>query len=148
MKRAKSPESRVRAPKFAARPKSAWRQALGSQSHRQGHGAEWIATLWLMGKGYQILGFRMRSRAGEIDILARRGRVLAVVEVKRRATMEAALNALTSDQHQRLLAAGRAVLHGRPSLAGLELRIDMVALAPGRVPRHVRAIGSQGGGFP
>ena len=139
---------KVRAPKIAGRPKSAWRQALGGQAHRQGHGAEWVAALWLMGKGYQILAFRLRSRAGEIDILARRGRVLAVVEVKRRATMQAALNALTPDQHQRLLAAGRAVLHGRPSLAGLELRIDMVALAPGRIPRHIRGIGSQGGGFP
>ncbi len=95
-----------------------------------------------MAKGYQVLGFRMRSRAGEIDILARRGRILAVVEVKRRATMDAALNALTPDQHQRLLAAGRAVLQGRPGLAGLRLRIDMVALAPGRIPRHVRGIGS------
>ena len=148
MKPARSPEGRVRAPKIVTRPKSAWRQALGSQSHRQGHGAEWIAAIWLMARGYQILGFRMRSRAGEIDILARRGRFLAVVEVKRRATMEAALNALTADQHQRLLAAGRAVLRARPGLAGLELRIDMVALAPGRIPRHVRAIGSQGGGFP
>ena len=142
MKRSRSSEGRVRAPRIAARPKSAWRQALGGQAHRQGHGAEWIAAIWLMAKGYQILGFRLRSRAGEIDILARRASILAVVEVKRRATMEAALNALTPDQHRRLLAAGRAVLRGRPALAGLQLRIDMVALAPGRIPRHVRGIGS------
>ncbi len=138
---------KLRAPKIAPRPKSAWRQTLGGQAHRQGHGAEWIAAVWLMAKGYQILGFRMRSRAGEIDILARRGRVLAVVEVKRRAKMEAALNALTPDQHQRLLAAGRAVLKGRPGLHGLQLRIDMVALAPARIPRHVRGIGSLEGRF-
>ncbi len=147
MKPGRSSQGRVRAPKLAARPKSAWRQALGGRAHRQGHAAEWIAAVWLMAKGYQILGFRMRSRAGEIDILARRGRILAVVEVKRRATMEAALNALTPDQHQRLLASGRAVLRGRPGLAGLTLRIDMVALAPGRVPRHVRGIGTEGTGF-
>lgn len=139
---------RLRALRIAPKPKAAWRQALGGQSQREGHGAEWLAALWLMGRGYQILGFRMRGRAGEIDILARRGPVLAVVEVKRRATMDAALNALTHDQHQRLLASGRAVLHGRPSLAGLELRIDIVALAPGRVPRHVRGIESLREGFP
>lgn len=98
-----------------------------------------------MTRGYQILGFRMKGRAGEIDILARRGRVLAVVEVKRRATLEAALAAVGSEQHQRLLAAGRAVLHGRPSLAGHVLRLDMVALAPGRFPRHRRGIGPPGG---
>ena len=130
---------------IAPRVKAAWRQALGGRSHRDGHASEWIAALWLMAKGYQILGFRLKNRAGEIDILARRGRVLAVVEVKRRATIEAAIAALGPDQHRRLLAAGRAVLHGRPSLAGHELRIDMVALAPGRFPRHLLAIVSQGG---
>lgn len=131
---------RVRAPKPAARPKAAWRQALGGQAHRQGHGAEWVAALWLMLRGYQILGFRLRGRAGEIDILARRGRVLAVVEVKRRPTMDLAVNALGPDQYQRLLRAGRAVLKGHPGLVGLSLRIDIVALAPGCIPRHIRGI--------
>lgn len=138
---------RIRAPKPAPRAKAPWRQALGGRAHRQGHASEWIAAAWLMLKGYQILGFRLKSRAGEIDILARRGRVLAVVEVKRRQTMEAALAAIGPDQHQRLVAAGRSVLHGRPSLAGHELRIDMVALAPGRFPRHVSAIGSNRSDF-
>lgn len=139
---------RVRAPGPEARPKAAWRQALGQRAHRQGHGAEWVAALWLMLRGYQILGFRLRSRVGEIDILARRGRVLAVVEVKRRATMEAAIHALGPDQYLRLLAAGRAVLRGRPGLAGLSLRIDVVALAPGQIPRHLPGRGLQEGRFP
>lgn len=98
--------------------------------------------------GWQILGFRLKSRAGEIDILARRGKVLAVVEVKRRATLEAAMAAIGAEQHARLLTAGRAVLRGRPSLAGHQLRIDMVALAPGRFPRHLSAISPPGDGFP
>lgn len=140
MKPGKGTPVRVRAPRVAARPKAAWRQVLGARAHRRGHGAEWLAAVWLMMRGYQILAFRMRSRAGEIDILARRGPVLAVVEVKQRATLEAALNAVSPDQHQRLLAAGRAVLRGRPGLTGLHLRIDMVALAPGRIPRHVRGL--------
>lgn len=142
MSRQGAPDPRIRAPKPAARAKSAFRQALGGRSHRQGRASEWVAALWLMAKGYQILGFRLKNRAGEIDILARRGKVLAVVEVKRRVTLDLALSAVTPDQHQRLLAAGRAVLHGRPSLAGHELRIDIVALAPGRFPRHVSAISS------
>jgi len=116
------------------------RSVRGGRARSQGHGAEWIAALWLMAKGYQILGFRLRSRAGEIDILARRGRILAVVEVKRRATLEAALAALGPDQHRRLLSAGQAVLHGRPALKGFDLRIDLVALAPGRVPVHRRGV--------
>ena len=129
-------------PPRVSRPKAAWRQRKGGQAWREGHGAEWVAALFLMLKGYQILAFRLPGHAGEIDILARRGRVLAVVEVKRRATLEAALAALTPKQHQRLVAAGQALKRGRPSLAALDLRLDMVALAPGRFPRHVRDIGS------
>lgn len=128
----------------APRIKAAWRQTLGGRARREGHASEWIAALWLMARGYQILGFRLKSRAGEIDILARRGRILAVVEVKRRTTLEAALAAVGAEQHRRLLAAGRAVLHGRPSLAGHQLRIDLLALAPGRFPRHLRGIEPRG----
>jgi len=129
---------KVRAPALPAKPKAAWRQALGGQAFREGHGAEWIAAAYLMLKGYQILGFRLKTRGVEIDILARQGKTAVVVEVKRRATLEAALNAVDNQQLQRLRDAGAALLRQRPSLAGLQLRIDTVALAPGRVPRHRR----------
>ena len=118
--------------------KAAWRQALGGRAFREGHGAEWVAAAFLMLKGYQVLGFRLKTRGVEIDILARQGRTIVVVEVKRRATMEAALNAVDNQQLVRLRAAGEALLRQRPSLAGLALRIDTVALAPGRIPRHRR----------
>lgn len=131
-------------PPRVSRPKAAWRQQKGGRAWREGHGAEWVAAVWLMLKGYQILAFRLPNRAGEIDILARRGRILALVEVKRRATLEAALAALTPQQFQRLVAAGETVKRGRPSLNHLTLRLDMVALAPRRFPRHVRDIGSMG----
>lgn len=126
---------------LARRPSSGGgRAARGGRAFRDGHAAEWRAALWLMAKGYQILGFRLRTRQGEIDLLARRGRVLAVVEVKRRATQEAALLALGPAQRARLVAAGQALARGRPSLAGLDVRLDMVALAPWRFPRHVRGL--------
>ena len=139
------PPTRVKAPKIE-RVRRGWRVALGGAARRAGHRSEWLAAAWLMVRGYQILGFRLKTRAGEIDILARRGQVLAVVEVKRRATLEAALSALGPDQYDRLLAAGRSVLRQRPSLAGHVLRIDMVALAPGRFPRHRRGIAARGRG--
>ena len=107
---------------------------------RTGHAAEWVAAVLLMAKGYRILGFRLKDRAGEIDLLARRGRVLAVVEVKRRATLEAARLALKPAQYDRLVAAGQAIRRKRPALQSLDLRIDMVALAPGRFPRHLRGV--------
>ena len=133
------PPVRLKAPRVVA-VKRGWRMALGAVSHREGHRSEWLAALLLMCRGYQLLGFRLKTRAGEIDILARRGRTLAVVEVKRRATLDLALAALSEKQYDRLLAAGRAVLRQRPSLAGHLLRIDMVALAPGRLPRHRRGV--------
>lgn len=136
MKPPPKPE-RVRA-ELPQKPRAAWRQALGRRAFREGHGAEWIAAAFLMLKGYQVLGFRLKTRGVEIDILARQGRTVVVVEVKRRATIEAALNAVDNQQRERLRAAGAALLRQRPSLAGLRLRIDTVALAPGRVPRHRR----------
>ncbi|MET4684238.1 YraN family protein [Brevundimonas faecalis] len=131
---------RLRPPASSPKPKAGWRQVLGGRSWREGHDAEWLAALWLMLKGYQVLAFRLKGKGGEIDVLARRGPVLAVVEVKRRRTLEAALSALTPAQHDRLLAAGRSLARSRPSLQGLKLRIDMVALAPGRFPRHLRGV--------
>jgi putative endonuclease len=111
------------------------RRARGRLAHAEGHRGEWLAAAWLMLKGYQILGFRVRTSHGEVDLLARRGRVLAVVEVKRRSTLEEALAALTPTQTERLESAAR-VLAGRPALRGLAVRGDIVALAPGRLPRH------------
>jgi putative endonuclease len=89
-------------------------------------------------KGYRVLGFRLRTARGEVDLLARRGRVLAVVEVKRRPTLEEAAAALSPEQAERLGAAAR-LLAARPSFRRLVPRGDIVALAPGRFPRHIKA---------
>jgi putative endonuclease len=94
--------------------------------------------------GYQILGFRLKGRGGEIDILARRGRILAVVEVKRRATMEAALTALTPNSTSGCSRRAGQCCMDDPAWPDMSCRIDMVALAPGRFPRHVSAISFPG----
>ncbi len=97
-----------------------------------------LAAFWLMAQGYRILGFRMRLAGVEIDIAARRGEVLAVVEVKRRRTLQDALDAVTPVQQARLQRAGLALADrfrrgdGAPSV-----RLDLLALAPGRLPKHV-----------
>ncbi len=118
-----------------APPIRPWRRTRGRAAHADGHRGEWLAAAWLMLKGYRVLGFRLRTRRGEIDLLAVRGRTLAVVEVKRRATMEQALDALSAEQAERLRAAA-GLLTLRPSLRRLTMRGDLVALAPGRLPRH------------
>jgi len=88
-------------------------------------------------KGYRILGFRLRTPQGEIDILALRGGVLVVVEVKRRTSLLAALEAVTSEQRERLRRAGLNLAARHPSLRGAAVRLDLVALAPGKLPVHI-----------
>lgn len=78
----------------------------------------------------------------EIDIIARRGNILAVVEVKHRATMEAALCALKPEAAARLQRAAaqlaaEAVRPGKPSPSA---RVDLIALAPGYWPRHIAGV--------
>jgi putative endonuclease len=113
------------------------RQESGARGRREGRFAEAVAALWLMLKGYQILGFRLKTPAGEIDLLARKGNTLAVVEVKRRASVEIALASVSSTQRDRLIRAARALASRRSALRQLALRMDLIALAPGRLPRHV-----------
>lgn len=112
------------------------RQARGAAARLSGRRAEVLAAAWLMLKGYRILGFRLRTPQGEIDLLAQRGQVLAVVEVKRRTTLEAALETVTHMQRDRLRRAGRSIAARRPSLQNLSVRLDLIALAPGKLPIH------------
>jgi len=90
-----------------------------------------------MAKGYRILGFRLRTAQAEIDILAVKAGVVAVVEVKHRLHLEDALEAVSWRQRQRLIRAATSLTARRPDLAGLPIRVDLVALAPGRSPRHI-----------
>lgn len=112
------------------------RRARGAAARLAGRRAEVWAAVWLMAKGYRILGFRLRTPQGEIDLLAQRGQVLAVVEVKQRTTLAAALEAVTEGQRDRLRRAGRGIASRRPSLQNMAVRLDLVALAPGRLPIH------------
>jgi putative endonuclease len=115
----------------------ALRAERGGKAREAGRYAEQLAALWLMLRGWRILGFRLKTPQGEIDLLARRGRVLAVVEVKTRASLESALASVHPSQQARLRRAGENLALRRPGLAGLAVRLDMVALAPGRWPRHI-----------
>lgn len=114
------------------------RRLRGSAARVSGRRGEMLAALWLMAMGYRILGFRLRLRQGEIDLLAMRRGVLVAVEVKARTSLEAALEAVTPAQRQRIRRALRAFVARRPRYATAELRLDLLALAPGRFPRHIR----------
>ena len=113
------------------------RSLTGRAARRAGRRGEVLCALWLMAKGYRILGFRLVTPQGEIDLLARKGPVLAVVEVKLRGSRDLALEAVTPLQRQRLRRAGENFAARRRDLIGLAVRLDLIALAPGRLPCHI-----------
>ncbi len=112
------------------------RQARGTAARLAGRRAEIWAAAWLMLKGYRILGFRLKTPQAEIDLLALRGKVLAVVEVKQRASLLAALEAVSPDQRARLRSAAATLAARRPALQHTSVRLDLMAMAPGRWPAH------------
>lgn len=110
--------------------------ATGLAAHRLGLRAETVAVLFLRLKGYRILHRRMKTPAGEIDMVALRGSALVIVEVKARGQGEAA-EALLPRQQRRLERAAAHFLGRHPRLADLDLRFDVVLIAPRRWPRHL-----------
>lgn len=117
------------------------RGATGRAARRRGLTAETLAVWRLRLTGWRVLarGFSVGrgSGAGEVDIIARRGGVLAFVEVKTRPTLAEAMAAVRPRQQQRIARAAEAFLARAPRHAGLSPRFDVVALAPGRLPRHI-----------
>ena len=102
--------------------------------------AETIAEVWLRLKLYKILARRYRVKGGEIDIVARRGDVVAFVEVKARAEMDAALIAITPQKQRRLRIAAARWLVMNPWAANCTLRADAVFVSPRRLPQHVEDV--------
>jgi len=111
-----------------------------SESLAFGWRAETAAELWLRLKLYKILARRYRVKGGEIDIVARRGDVVAFVEVKARAEMEAALIAITPQKQRRLRIAAARWLVQNPWAVNCTLRADAVFVAPRRLPQHVEDV--------
>ena len=112
------------------------RSERGRKARKAGHWAEYVALVHLMLKGYRILGFRLKLPQGEIDILALRGRRLAVVEVKQRRSHEEAWESVSDVQQERLWQSALSLQAGHPRLKALDLGIDLYTIAPGRWPQH------------
>lgn len=107
------------------------------RAERRGRWSEWGAAIYLLARGYRILAMRYRVRAGEVDIIARRGEVIAFVEVKARRDLMAAIDAVTFTSQNRIRAAGDHWIARQPDAARLSLRYDIVAIVPWKWPRHI-----------
>jgi len=106
------------------------------RAEQGGRRAERIAAMWLRLKGWRILARRLRTPVGEVDLVARRGRILAFVEVKARATRAEADVSLDDYRLRRVAAAAEAVAH-RFLRTGDDIRIDALFIVPRRLPRHL-----------
>jgi len=115
-----------------------------ARAERLGHRSEWLAAAALRLKGYRIVARRYKTRLGEIDLIARRGDLVAVVEVKARRTLIEAMEAIARTSQRRIEAAADLWLIRQPDYARLSIRFDMVAVLPFRWPVHVENI-FQGG---
>lgn len=105
-----------------------------------GRRAEWFALQLLRLKGYRLVERRFRCPQGEIDLIVRRHRTLAFVEVKLRADQETAAAAISADQQSRIVRAAEAFLQKRTDLAGLEPRFDAIMVSPGDWPLHLQNV--------
>lgn len=103
----------------------------------RGGRAELLCLWQLRFKGYRILARRYRTPVGEIDLIARRGKVLAAVEVKARDDFATAGEAVSARQRQRIARALAHFLSLRPDLALLSPRFDVMLVAPRRWPLHL-----------
>ena len=111
-----------------------------SRRRAEGFGrfAESLCRLSLRLRGYRILDSRLRTPMGEIDIVARRGDTLAIVEVKARGDWITASEAVSARQRGRLARAAHVYLAAHPQYAGYALRFDVMLVTPWSSPRHVR----------
>lgn len=110
------------------------------KAYRRGHSSEWLAATALLVKGYRILARRYRTRLGEIDLIARRGDLVLIVEVKARKNLAEAMEAIARESERRIEGAADLWLMRQPDFAKLSVRFDMVAILPWRWPVHVENV--------
>ena len=107
-----------------------------AEAERQGRKGEVLAAWWLRLNGWRILAQRVKLAAGEVDIVARRGRTVAFVEVKWRRDAAALAGAIDAYRLRRVARAAEAVA-ARYVRAGDTMQIDVILIAPGRWPRRI-----------
>lgn len=108
------------------------------RAEQAGRSAETLAAWMLRLKFYRILNQRYRTPVGEIDIVARRGRLIVFIEVKHRAGGEMARDrALEAVNTARIVRAAEWFQTHHPHYHGFDFRFDVVSVAPGRWPHHL-----------
>lgn len=110
--------------------------ATRQAAEERGRRGERLAAWYLRLKGWRILATRVRTPAGEVDLVAKRGALIAFVEVKVRATA-AELDYAIDERRLSRVAAAAEILMPVYATAGEDIRIDVILIAPGTRPRHI-----------
>jgi putative endonuclease len=115
------------------------RRSDGRLAEARGRRGENRAAWLLRLKLYRILGTRVRTPLGEIDLIAQSpSGLICFIEVKARPDEMAASDAVAARQQGRIVRAAQHWLATRPGLAAKGARFDVISLVPGRLPRHLR----------
>jgi len=107
------------------------------QRKKRGRAAEMRAAWALRLKGYRVVARRVRTPAGEIDLIARRGDVVAFVEVKARPTYTQAASSVSPGQRRRIVRAAAHYIAANPHLTAMTQRFDSMLVVPRKWPHHV-----------
>jgi putative endonuclease len=106
------------------------------EADARGREGEAEAAMWLAAQGWRVLAERVKTKAGEIDLIVRRPGLVAFVEVKWRARAASLADAIDERRLARVAAAAESVMHLYAS-EGEDVRIDVILLAPGQKPTHI-----------
>jgi len=108
-------------------------------AEKRGRRSETWAALLLRLKGYRILGRRVRTHAGEIDLIARApSGLVCFIEVKARGNAGTAIESVGARQQSRIARAAALYVAGKPALRDKGMRFDIVTVSPRALPRHIR----------
>jgi putative endonuclease len=105
-------------------------------AENRGREGERRAAWWLWLRGWRILDRRVRTPAGEVDLIVRKGNLVAFVEVKTRAT-GAELDFAIDERRLARVAAAAEYLMPRYAGPGDDIRVDVILIAPRTLPRHI-----------
>ena len=108
------------------------KNASRQKFERRGRRAELIAAAYCICRGFRILARRYKAPMGEIDLIVRRGNKVLFIEVKRRATIDLAIEAVTPRAQHRICKAAAHFFSRNPALARSQVRYDIIAVAPWR----------------
>ncbi len=113
------------------------RRARRRRAFFKGHWAEYIASIYLTAKGYRVCARRFKTRFGEVDIIAKKGDVLAIVEVKARNSIDEAVNAVGWQSQKRIANAADFWLSKQLDWQKYSIRFDIIAIMPWSLPVHL-----------